>query len=71
MTLTWEMVGGATSLIVVVQALTLFVIRATVRDEIGKLNGTYIRRGECILAREAEDRQHSEVIRRIERLEAK
>lgn len=36
---------------------------------IAKLNGTYIRRGECSLMREAEHSQHSELCRRVDRLE--
>ena len=67
--ITWELVGGATSLIVVVQTFTLFVVRAIVASEVAKINGTYIRRGECILAREAEERQAADLKHRLDRLE--
>lgn len=36
---------------------------------IAELNGTYIRRGECVLAREAEHAQRADLVRRVERLE--
>lgn len=58
----WEAVAVIAGSFGVAQSVTLFVVRAIVREEIAKLNGTYIRRGECTL-------MHDETQRRLERLE--
>jgi|WetSurMetagenome_2_1015567.scaffolds.fasta_scaffold1254348_2 hypothetical protein len=62
MLMTWEAVGAILGMIAGAQAAMLFVVRAVVRSEIAKLNGTYTRKELCQAI-------HGENARRIERLE--
>ena len=66
----WNAVAAVTALLVAISAGQIFVIRLLIQTAIQKsaddlllrINGTYIRRGEY-------DRSHSELVRRLDRLE--
>ena len=62
MLLTWEAAGAILGMIAGAQAAMLFVVRAVVRSEVAKLNGTYTRKELCAAI-------HGENARRIEQLE--
>jgi hypothetical protein len=60
--MSWEPIIAVLALLIG-QGVNVVVIRAFVRSEVSKLNGTYTRAGECKL-------RHVETDRRLENVEA-
>jgi hypothetical protein len=70
MTDVWSAVAAVTALLVAISAGQIFVIRLLIQtaiqqssdDLLKRINGTYIRRSECVLS-------HKDLVHRLERLE--
>jgi hypothetical protein len=59
--LSWDLIGVG-CVLVASQAVNVAVVRAIVRSEVSKLNGTYMRHNECAL-------RHVDVDRRLDKIE--